>query len=109
MCQRWRLTPELMTQEAVTNGSRDNSEAYLNTQAIRNAETNLQIDAKLVSSHRTIINCIPRDKLICISVDKIICMTISNDNERHKPLQNQKTEGAFSNLFLSILQFLQTM
>ena len=108
MCQRWHLTPELMTQEAVTNGSRDNSEAYLNTQAIRNAETNLQIDAKLVSSHRTIINCIPRDKLICISMDKIICMTISNDNDTN-PLQNQKTEGAFSNLFLSILQFLQTM
>lgn len=60
-----------MTQEAVTNGSRDNSEAYLNTQAIRNAgKANLQIDLKLVSSHRTIINCIPRDKLICISVDK---------------------------------------
>lgn len=67
MCQKFSC--QLM-RELVRCSNHFKGEFRQNTHVFRDAKLNLQTDVKLVSIHRTIINCIPPDKLIFTSLEK---------------------------------------
>lgn len=54
------ITHKLISKSAKCSiGSKENLNTHI--KAIRNAEMNLQVNAKLINIYGTIINCIPRD------------------------------------------------
>lgn len=59
-----------MRKQDITTDSKENLKNHTQTQAVRNAEMDLQIDAKLVNIHWEITNVSHWTKFICISVDK---------------------------------------